>query len=212
MRRDPFVPPFVPPVAPRLALRRLALPALALLAAAAVGLAACSQPSPAERVAELRGRYTVRLNSFVIEETPLGAAPAAAAGSEGGEGAAAPAAAPAAAAPGGEAAAGEEGGEGEAMAPPTRKDALLDVLLQSKASEALPGITLDVDLVDANKAEKAHYRLWVETAGMAKGESRSVVQRVEGVPYVDGDGFSVEIRQPVPAAERGDYREFADAG
>ena len=31
------------------------------------------------------------------------------------------------------------------------------------------------------------------------------------LPYQAGDGFFVEVRAPIPAAERGDYKEFAAA-
>lgn len=178
----------------------------ALLAVATVGLAGCSQKSPEERVAELRRHYNAELNSFVIEETPLEPAPASAEEGLVGEGMA------------GEGMAGEEmegGMEGEeAMAEPVevRKDVVLDVLVQNRATEPLAGLTLDIGLVDADKNEKAHYRHWVDTSNLLKGRGESFVHRIEDVPYEDGDAFYVEIRTPVPAAERGEYQEFATAG
>jgi hypothetical protein len=31
----------------------------------------------------------------------------------------------------------------------------------------------------------------------------------EGVPYEEGDGLAAQVREPVPAEERGDYAEYA---
>lgn len=181
------------------ATRLCALAALAVLGLAAVGLTACGPSDPQERVAELRGRYTAELNSFSVQEVPLEPEPLP--GEEGemeGEEAAAEEAA---------------GGEGEGMEPvPVRKDALLDILIQNRANEPLPGLTLDVTLVDADKNEKARYRPYMDTSGLLKGRGESFIHRVEDVPYEPGDGFHVEVRHPIPAAERGEYREFSAAG
>lgn len=185
--------------------RRLsALWLCALLAMAGVGLAACSPKSPEERVADLRRQYNAELNSFVVEETPL--EPAAGEEEMAGEGEEMA----------GEEMAGEAGdGEGmDAMGEPVevRKDVVLDILVQNRATEPLAGLTLDIGLVDPGKNEKAHYRHWVDTSNLLKGRGESFIHRIEDVPYEEGDAFYVEIRTPVPAAERGEYREFAMAG
>jgi hypothetical protein len=95
---------------------------------------------------------------------------------------------------------------------PIRQDVLLDILIQSRSEEPLAGLTLDVTQVDGEQREKGHYRIWVSTAGIGKGRGQSVSHRLEGVDYREGDGFHVEVRHPVPLAERGLYRELAAGG
>ncbi len=57
-------------------------------------------------------------------------------------------------------------------------------------------------------AEKARRRLWVDTSGIDKGVEVQVTATVADLDYQPGDGFHVEVRHPIPVAERGDYREF----
>lgn len=197
----------IPSPTPRRRPRTLLLPAVA--AAAALAAAGCAPESPEERVAELRSRYTAELNSFVIEETPLVPEPMEGmeegAGEEGaGEEETAPE----------EPAAGEEEmaeGEEEPLEPvPTRKDAVLDILIQNRAVEPLPGITLDIGLVNADKDTKETYRVWMDTSDLQKGRGQTYFHTLLDVPYEEGDAFYVEVRHPVPPAERGEYREFTE--
>jgi hypothetical protein len=78
--------------------------------------------------------------------------------------------------------------------------------------ETLPGVTLDVDQVDAAGRGKRHWRLWIETAGLAPGREVRSVRVLEGVDYAPGDRFRAEVRQTVPEAERAAYREWSDSG
>ena len=186
-----------------------------ILAMIATGLVACEQPTHEERVAELRGRYDAELNGFAVREVPAvvdveTVTP--------GEGEGAPAADEAAEEVMEEDAgvvdvAGEEGeaGEGEEMAEevPMQKDVILDIVVRHDAPEMLPGLTLDVSHADAQEVEKEHYRIWVDTATLAKGESLQVNETLEDVDFQEGDRFFVEVRRDVPPAERSEYREYA---
>lgn len=180
----------------------LALPALCLLAFAAC---AGEPEDPAERIAEARAGYTAKLNGYTVDQVPL-------AGAE-------PPALEAAAEPDAEAAVGEdeagelaETAEAETLAEvPLRQDVILDILVSRSGHEALPGITVDVTQVDPQEEEKATWKVYLDTSGLPRGPGTQMVHRLEDVDYVDGDGFFVEVRTPVPAAERGEYREFQEA-
>jgi hypothetical protein len=96
--------------------------------------------------------------------------------------------------------------EGAAAAQP---QILLDLLIQhDDAGEPLPGITLDVSMADSSGNEKAHRRIWVDTTRVGPGGAQTSIQ-FDDLPYQPGDGFFVEVRSPVPAAERGEYKEFS---
>jgi len=200
----------------------------ALLPLAAAGLlvvVACRPSDPIERIAEARAGYGAELTGFYAKQVEI--APAAedvppteegasaedlaAAAEVGVEELAEGAETEGAAAEGAEAEGAEgEPGEGEAVEVPTRTDIVLDVMVSRQGSDELQGLTLDITLVDASKAEKDHWLWWVETSGMPKGDQRQFSHTLEGVDYVDGDGLLVEVRDPVPAEVRGDYREFRE--
>jgi hypothetical protein len=174
---------------------------------------ACEQPTHEERVTELRAKYEASLNGFAVRETPvamdLETVP--------GEGEAATDEAldeVAAEETGAVDVAGEEGEmeAGEAMEPMMRYDVILDIVVRHTSDEMLPGITLDLSHADAAGVEKEHRRLWVDTSDLAKGDSLQVNETLEDVDYDEGDGFHVEVRRPIPAAERGEYRELAPGG
>ncbi len=90
-----------------------------------------------------------------------------------------------------------------------RQEILLDVLVQWDGREPLPGLTLDLTMADAAGREKGARKLWVDTAGLDRGPGRQLTLTVDDLPYQAGDGFFVEVRVPIPPAERGDYREFS---
>lgn len=183
----------------------------ALVFGALIALAGCRPSDPVERVAEARNAYKAELTGFYAKEVEL--APEgedmllmeegaeAADGAQGGE------------EPAAESAAGEEAVEGEEaeVEVPTRTDLVLDVIVAHEGSESLSGLTLDITLVDAGQNEKDHWLWWVETDGMPKGDQRQFSYTLEDVDYAEGDGLLVEVRDPVPAAARGDYREFREA-
>lgn len=94
--------------------------------------------------------------------------------------------------------------------PPVRTDVLLDILVSTTAQEYLPGITLDLQHVDANRNEKGRDLLWVDTSGLVRGGGTQVTHVLEDVDYAPGDGFWVEVRTPVPPDLRPLYREFQE--
>lgn len=105
-------------------------------------------------------------------------------------------------------------GAGEsAESPRLEQDVELDLTIRRETAgdgspDALPGITLDVDQVDAAGASRRHWRVWVGTAGLAPGRELRTEHVLEDVEYVPGDGFRIEMRQDVPASERAEYREW----
>ena len=180
---------------------------LCLLALIGGAAASCAPKSHQEHVAEMRAKYTAELNGFVIKSEPVEpvepvepAEPAETAAEPAGEG---------------------EGGSGAGAAAaagpldetveelPLTSDVVLDILVKNQNDDNLPGITLDVSQVDAGKTEKGHWRVWVDTSQVGRGPGTQVTHVLPGVDYQEGDGFQVEVRGAVPAAEQGEYREFA---
>jgi hypothetical protein len=92
------------------------------------------------------------------------------------------------------------------------QDVDLDLTVRREPSEespeGLPGITVDVDQVDTAGRSRRHWRVWVETAGLAPGGELRTGQVLEDVDFAPGDGFRVEVRRSVPAAERARYSEW----
>lgn len=186
--------------------------AAALLAATLFG-AACAQPTPEERVADLRSHYEATLQNFVIREEPLvdpltDAEPAL----EGEEPAAEEAPAE------GEEALGEELIEEV----PVRQDVVLDILVRHDNHENLPGLTVEVAQLGEGASEelsweeiqsgaKTTWRVYLDTAAIGRGQGNSVLHKLEDVDVAPGDRFVVTVRDPVPPGDRGDYREFSEA-
>lgn len=185
---------------------------LALAAAALLG-GACAQPSPEERVAELRSNYEATLQNFVVREEPLvDEAPLA-------EGEEAAAEEPA------DEAAGAEDGEEIVEEVPVRQDVMLDILVRHSNNENLPGLTVEVAQLGEGAAEqmtweeiqssperKATWRIYLDTSAIGRGQGNSVVYTLEDVDGVEpGDRFVVTVRDSVPPEERGEYRELSEA-
>ncbi len=184
-------------------------------------LPGCGPSSPEAQVTATRAQYTVRLESFSVKEPVMEEAvmaePAMEEASEMAEVAAVAVAAEAAAA---EAEEGEEGEGGEMGADemdleeasgPQPKDIVLHLLVRFNGDTALPGITVEVTQQDPFGKEKEPTLEWIDTAGMSKSDVKQVDLVLEGLEYEDGDGFSVLLSQAVPAEERGQYREYAEA-
>lgn len=176
----------------------LSLSALTLLAACGGG-----PDDPAERVAEARTGYSARLNSYAVDQVPLeggelptGPAP------EGGEGIGDQAAP--------EGAVGEDAATERMVEVPLRQDVILDILVSRQGHEELPGVTVDVTQADPEGNDKAAWKVYLDTSDLSRGPGTQMVHRLEDVDYEEGDGFFVEVRHPVPAAERGEYREFQE--
>ena len=166
-------------------------------------VAACAQKSGPERVEELRARYDVRLNGFVVREVP-GAATL-------------PEEAPLAeATPGPSPAASPGSPAGDGAVPPVqpndltgaKRDVVLDLLVHHDAPEALPGITVDISQAGPDEVEKAHFRAWLDTSRIARGQSAQLSHVLEQIDFTAGDRFAVEVVSPVPPEQRGEYREF----
>lgn len=176
----------------------LALTTLCL--ATAVGLACAREPEdPAERVSEIRSRYAAKLNGFIVHQVP--------------EVPAEPPAEPPVEVPG-EAAEPVADDQAEGLEVllevPVRQAVTLDILVSLDGREALPGLTLDVTQADAGDNEKASWKIYLDVSDVLRGPGNQISYRLEDVEYEEGDGFHVEVRHPVPAAERGEYREFQE--
>jgi hypothetical protein len=160
--------------------------------------AGCAPKSQADKVAELRGYYSARLNGFILEEEPMiTEVPELEAVEILDEGVID----------------GVEPGEvvDEVAAIEVREKIRLDILIQHRSNEKLPGLTVDVSMVDSAEMEKGHWRVWFDTSQLTKATVTQFTHVLEEVGYEEGDGFFVEVRQPIPVEERGDYREFSQA-
>lgn len=186
-----------PPLPIALRVVAVLLPVLGLLV-----MVGCGPDDPMEEIAAKRAKYSVKLNSVAVESQPLPPAATEDAGLAEGE---------------------EDGleevpvpapydGDPVAVPMPVNQTVLLDLLVQSKNREQLPGITLDVIHFDSSQQEKGKFRIWLDTSAMNKGSWESIIHRLEDVEYATDDGFHVEVRDPVPASERGEYKEFSLAG
>ncbi len=177
--------------------------ALVLASITLLSLPACFSKSPEERVAEVRSRYRATLNGFVVREEPI---------------------VPAEETELGEGMVGETGAEKspeisevaiteESFDPiPVIQTVMLDILVRHNSSDTVPGLTVDISMVDGSGVEKGHWRVWLDTSKVVKATPTQFTHILEGVGYEEGDGFAAEVRHPVPAAERGDYKEFSTAG
>ncbi len=166
----------------------------AAASAATLAAASCAPRSgPADRVERLRAHYSAEITGFVVHE-PAAAAPSPQPG--------------VAKAPAAEAAAIGEGEAGLVAPPPAVSDVELDLRIRHDSPERLSGLTVEVGLRDSAGREKEHYRIWIDTLAIEPGASGVLRYRLEDVPYVAGDRFSVEVRPGVPAGERGLYKEF----
>lgn len=164
-----------------------------LVAAVLLTVAGCAQKSPLEQLVENRGRYSAEVNSFYVDQVPV-------------EMEMEPE-------PEGELEGEPEGEEPMEPAPiEVRQRVTLDILVRHDSLEKLPGVTLDVTMVDSSQNEKARWLVWVDTASVERANPTQYEHIVEDVDYVEGDGFNAEVRHPIPEAERGDYREFEGVG
>jgi hypothetical protein len=188
-----------------------ALAALAALVLGAALLAGCGPSDPAQEVEDARSRYSVEVASFSVDQNPTGDVftqpPAMPEGQGEAEGEDAGADA---------ADAADAAAEGEAMEMQEpvdlTQDVILDLLVRWNGRDPLAGITVDITHADEAGNEKGAYRAWIETAEVHRGPPTQMVHRLEDLDYVDGDGFHAEVRSPIPAGERAQYREFSEGG
>ena len=87
----------------------------------------------------------------------------------------------------------------------------LDVLIQHRSDERLPGITVDISMIDSSEVEKGHWRVWFDTSEVTQATVTQFTHLLEDVGYEEGDGFFLEVRHPVPVEERSEYRDFSTA-
>lgn len=207
-------------------MKRLSLGVLGLLL-----LAGCQSETFEERVTRLRQGYTISSSSFAVKPPPPPVAPGVAEGDAATEGEpaaegeaatpeeegltaeeGAPEAAAEAAGAAGEAAEGEDGILVEDLIP-VKQDVLLDLVVRNdNVRGSLPGLTLDVTQVDAAGNEKADWRAWIDTSGIQRGPGSQLTHELTDVEFAEGDTFRVEVRNPVPPGERGEYQEFTPQG
>ncbi len=161
-------------------------------------LLGCSPKSPAERVAGIRGLYSARLNGFILEEEPMVTEVPELEAVEIEE-------------PDGEEMEIESELVGELIETPVTEKVRLDILIQHRSDVRLPGITVDVTMVDSNEQQKGHWLVWFDTSEVTKATVTQFTHILEDVGYEEGDGFFAEIRHPIPEEERSDYREFSEA-
>lgn len=185
--------------------------ALGVLFLAAGVLGACGPSDPTAEIEEARSRYSAEVLSFSVDQRPETPPVEPAAVTDGEVDAAA-----------GEAAEDtDEAADPEAAtAEPTeptepvdvRQDVLLDIVLRFDGHDPLDGLTLDITHAGSDDQTKGTYRAYIDTSDVHRGPPVQLVHRLEDVPYEEGDGFHAEVRSPVPAAERDQYREFSETG
>lgn len=90
-----------------------------------------------------------------------------------------------------------------------RPTVLLDVLVRGHAEPALTRLTLDISIAGADGAERERRRVAIDVTGIGPGGAQVAVP-LEEIEYRAGDGFWVEVRSPIPAAEHRAYVEFGD--
>lgn len=175
-------------------------------------LVGCESGSPEEKIAKVRAQYTVKLESFTVEE-PLEEKVATEQAEEEATAVAGEAASAATAEEAAEGEFAEETMEEEEEASgPRLTDAVLHLLVRFNGEEALPGITVEVTQSGLSGKNKERNLQWVPTPDFKKNEVSQVDLKLEGVEFEDGDTFSVLLREVVPPETRSDYREFSEEG
>jgi hypothetical protein len=138
-----------------------------------------------ERIELLRSQYSARLESLTVRQQPV---------------------------PAGVAAAGDADGSAVPAPPVVRTDAVLDILVEAAGEERLPGLTVDIEHLDAERRAKDRSTFWVETASLGGGQSAQVTHVLENVAWETGDAYTVAVRRSIPPGERASYREFGGEG
>jgi hypothetical protein len=177
-----------------------------LLLLPTLGVLACTQLGPEDRVEQARAQYTVQLTSFAVHDQPQ--LPPVADEADGAESAAADGTE----SPAAEAATVQVETPGdvpeEAVAVPTMTSVVLDILVTTEGDERLPGLSVELEQVGTDGTVKMERLLWLDVSQVVRGSGAQVTQVVEDIDYQEGDGFAVSIRSPVPPGERAAYREF----
>jgi len=163
-------------------------PSLGLIVLSTLVFFGCSETDPQEKVAKLRTRYSAKPTGLIVRQQPLEE-------------------------PDLDADQTHADPETDVVVldspTPLRQDILLDVLVRYDASERLPGITLEIGILDPAGNVKDSMRRYVDTAALGRGPGSQFQIILEDVDYIDGDQFTVEIRHPIPLEERDEYQEFS---
>lgn len=177
-------------------LKRQSLLIVGLLSVALLS-GACSKPSHQERTAKARTRYVAELSSFLVQQEPI-------------ESVAEPLETVADDSQGAvdETVVGDGGEEPSETSVELIQNVLLDIVIRHDSFDKLPGLTVDITMADGDR-EVQSWRVWFDTAGIDKGPGVQYSHTLENVDYQPGFGFSAEVRFPVPAEERSEYREFS---
>ena len=170
--------------------RRLVCTCCAIVAAGSFWIG-CASKSPEDKVAEIRSLFKARMNGFIIEEEPIIVEQPVIEEAE---------------------VEGEEVVEEDLVVQPiqTRQNARLDILIQNDSYDRLPGVTVEISMADGAGEEKAHWRVWFDTAEIGKASVTQFTHILEDSSYEEGDGFFAEVRNPIPLDERAEYREFSE--
>ncbi len=156
----------------------------------------CKKKSQAEKVEEMRSKYAVKLNSWIVKEDvaqeTFEQEDTTTEEIDGEET---------------KAAEGEENQETQ-EAVPKKVTVLLDFLVRHSNSEPLPGITVEVYQMDKNKQKKREFKIYLPTEDLLPNISKQITYELKDIELEDGDGFAVEIISPVPPEQRGEYKEF----
>ncbi len=149
----------------------------ASIAVLLVGALGCGPRLTAEEKVELlRSQYTASLESLTVKQDPMVAG----------------------------AADGGDDGVADSAAPVVRTDAILDIVVSTDGEEQLPGLTLDIEHLDADRRAKDRSTFWVETAALARGAvgagRRTCWRTSPGRPATPTRS---RCAQPIPASRSG---------
>jgi hypothetical protein len=184
----------------------LALGRCAATAGLVWALACGGADDPARQIERQRGHYSVKLTGWVVAQTPPAPDPAALAGASLAEPAPSAAAPPAA---DGDAERGASESEaGLVAAPPAVSDIDLAFEIRHDSAQKLNGLTVEVTQGDGMGKEKAHYRVWLDTADVEPAVTVKRTYTLKEVPHQAGDVFTAALRRRVPRAEWSLYKEF----
>lgn len=146
-------------------------------------LAGCAEKDPFLALEAQRSQYTAQAQGFYVDERVIETDPVL-----------------------------DASGNEVSIEPNVEKDILLDILVKSEADDALAGLTVDLEHVDSTGNLKASHRFFLETGDVRRGTVGTFSEKLVNVDFTEGDGFTVNVRSPVPEAERSEYREFDGVG
>ncbi len=159
--------------------RALRLTTGGLLLAVATLSGACGESDPYAVIEAQRAQYTAQAQGFYVDERVIDREPIM-----------------------------DADGNEVSIEPIIEKDILFDMLVQSEADQALSGLTVDFEHVDSSGNIKSERKIYLDISAVGRGNVGSFSETLTNVDYTEGDGFTVNVRSPIPEAERSQYREF----